>query len=107
MDGIAVTGSGEIALRRTVEVLKTATAWINGKALPLRQVGVDQKGVPILGKGAAPMGRPWEFVATDALQFGKPNTLVVRVTNRVVNELGTGGITGPAMLWAQARAEGK
>ena len=78
----------------------TPSAWLNGKELPLRQTGVDAKGAPIISKGAAPIGRPWEFVATDAVEFDKPNVLVVRVMNRTMQELGTGGLTGPAMLWA-------
>jgi len=79
----------------------TPSAWLNGKELPLRRVGVDAKGAPVLGKGAAPIGRPWEFVATDAVEFDRPNVLVVRVMNRTMQELGTGGLTAPAMLWAE------
>ncbi len=67
-----------------------AKAWING--VPLEQ----------LARGAAPIGRPWEFDATPALAAGKPNVIVVKISNRAVNELGTGGITGPAMIWAVA-----
>jgi len=69
----------------------TPKAWINGKALD------------VLAKGAAPTGRPWEFEATDAVKFGEPNVIIVKVSNRAINELGTGGITGPAMLWAEAK----
>jgi hypothetical protein len=68
----------------------TAKAWINGVAL-------EQ-----LAKGAAPIGRPWEFDATPAVALGKQNMLVVKISNRAVNELGTGGITGPAMIYAPA-----
>jgi len=69
----------------------TAKAWLNGVAL-------EQ-----LARGAAPIGRPWEFDATPAIALGKQNTLVVKISNRAVNELGTGGITGPAMIYAPAQ----
>ena len=70
-----------------------ARAWLNGVAL-------EQ-----LARGAAPIGRAWEFDATPAVALGKRNTLVVKISNRAVNELGTGGITGPAMIYAPAAAE--
>ena len=67
-----------------------AAAWINGKPLP------------VLSQGEAPIGGGWEFDAADAVAFGEPNTVVVKVTNskHELHEIGTGGITGPAMLWA-------
>jgi hypothetical protein len=64
-----------------------AEAWVNGEKLKC------------LAKGAAPIGKPWEFDSTGAIRFGQENIIVVKVSNRAVNELGTGGITGPAMLW--------
>jgi hypothetical protein len=72
-----------------------AKVWLNGVAL-------EQ-----LARGAAPIGRPWEFDATPAVSLGKQNTLVVKISNRAVNELGTGGITGPAMIYAPAPADSK
>jgi hypothetical protein len=66
-----------------------AQAWINGRELP------------VLVRGAAPSGRPWDFDAADAVRFGAPNVIVVKVSNKNVDELGTGGLTGPAMLWAE------
>ena len=68
---------------------ESAKAWINGKELAL------------MSSGAAPMGRPWEFDADETLKFGQSNTIVVKVTNGRLNELGTGGLTMPAMLWAR------
>ena len=65
-----------------------AKAWINGKELPL------------LARGKAPTGTPWEFDATGVVEPGKSNVIVVKVSNREIDEYGTGGITGPAMLWA-------
>jgi hypothetical protein len=68
----------------------TPTAWINGQKL-------EQ-----LKRGAAPTGRAWEFDAGDTLRFGANNVIVIKVSNRRINELGTGGLTQPAMLWAEA-----
>jgi hypothetical protein len=67
-----------------------AAAWINGKQLQVLRVG------------SAPIGDPWEFDATGAITSGGANVVVVKVTNssRELHEIGTGGITGPAMLWA-------
>jgi len=42
------------------------------------------------------------FDATPAVKPDERNTLVVKVSNRAINELGTGGITGPAMICAPA-----
>jgi len=66
--------------------------------------GVDEKArVWVNGQsfGDSP-GRafvPFEFDVTDAVQPGKPNVVVVRVTNTKLNELGTGGITAPVFFW--------
>jgi len=68
-----------------------AEVWINGKKLEC------------LKKGAAPTGVHWEFAATPALKMGVDNVIVVMVSNLAINELGTGGITEPAMLWAKKK----
>ena len=70
---------------------ESAKAWINGRELKLVEGGL------------APIGRPWEFEATEAIRFGQPNLIIVKISNRQLSELGTGGITGPAMLWAAGR----
>jgi len=62
-----------------------AKVWLNGKLL-----GTSPKGCFV----------PFEFDATEAARTGGPNTVVVGVTNVVLNELGTGGITGPVMFYA-------
>jgi hypothetical protein len=82
----------------------SATAWINGRKLPLREIGKTKDGKPILAIGDAPIGPPWEFDATGTVRPGETNEVVVMVSNRQVDELGTGGITGPAMLWAEAES---
>ena len=70
-----------------------AEAWINGEKLKC------------ITKGAAPVGKPWAFDSTGAIRFGQENIIVVKISNRAVNELGTGGITGPAMLWTIPQKE--
>ena len=70
---------------------ESAKAWINGRELKLVEGGL------------APIGRPWEFEATEAIRFGQPNLIIVKISNRQLSELGTGGITGPAMLWAAGK----
>ncbi|CAH1211079.1 hypothetical protein PAECIP111891_03678 [Paenibacillus allorhizoplanae] len=72
---------------------ETARVWMNGIELNLSANG----------KGNAMM-KPWEFDAKPAIKFGEPNLIVVDVGNDSLDELGTGGITGPAMLW-QLNAE--
>jgi hypothetical protein len=64
-------------------------AWVNGKP-----VGISP--------GAA--FSPFEFDATEAVQPGK-NVVVFAVNNFVVNELGTGGIVAPVMLYAPAKGK--
>ncbi len=65
---------------------ESAKVWINGK-----EVGISH--------GAAMY--PFELDATPAIAPGK-NVVVVCVANERVNELGTGGILAPAMLYAPA-----
>jgi len=86
----------------------TVPAEYSGRALRLWLGGIDEKAkawldgaeLPLSSAGAPPMGRPWEFDATAAVTPGSAQILVVKVSNRDLNELGTGGITGPAMIWA-------
>jgi hypothetical protein len=63
-----------------------AKIWVNGK-----MVGISP--------GAALS--PFEVDATDAIKPGA-NVIVMAVNNDVVNELGTGGIVAPVMLYAPA-----
>lgn len=60
-------------------------AWVNGTEFP---------------RLTTERGLPFEFDVTDAVVFGGPNTVVVRVTNTTMRELGVGGINGPVMLYA-------
>lgn len=86
--------------RQTVEVPKDAV----GKRLFLWCGGVDETAkVWINGKviGISPGAAfsPFEMDATDAVQAGA-NRIVMCISNQVVNELGTGGIVAPVILYA-------
>jgi len=64
-----------------------ARVWVNG-----REVGISPR---IAFK-------PFELDATEAVRAGKPNTVVVCISNETLNELGTGGILGPVMFYLPA-----
>lgn len=66
---------------------ESARVWLNGTELTNT------------AKGKA-LGSPWEFNATPAVRFGETNVLVIDVTNKILDELGTGGIMGPVVLWS-------
>ena len=65
---------------------EAAKIWVNGRHL---------------GNSPGAAFYPFEMDATDAVKPGK-NTLVVCISNQVVNELGTGGIVAPVILYAPA-----
>ena len=70
-----------------------ATVWLNGHCL-----GTNRE--PIGGLPGVPgTFRPFDLVATEALKYGDDNWVVVRVVNKGLDELGTGGIVAPAMFW--------
>ncbi len=62
-----------------------AKVWVNGVEI---------------GTGAGAF-RPFEFDATEAVRFGERNLVVVKVINRGLSELGTGGIMAPVMFYAR------
>jgi hypothetical protein len=64
-----------------------AKVWVNGKLL-----GISHGGAFI----------PFELDATEAVVPGARNVVTVRLVNERVDELGTGGITGPVMFYAPA-----
>lgn len=68
----------------------TPRIWIDGVELTDR-----------LLRGSAPIGNPWEFDATSVLTPGKEQVIVIKVSDNAVNELGTIGITGPIVVWAE------
>jgi hypothetical protein len=64
-----------------------AKVWVNG-----REIGISHRSALL----------PFELDATPAIRAGTRNVVAVRVLNERVNELGTGGITGPVMFYAPA-----
>ena len=68
-----------------------ATVWLNGEL-----VGE--------AKGAF---KPFEFDVTEHVKPGETNVVVVKVTDRGLSELGTGGITAPAMFYIPKAVEKK
>ncbi len=83
----AATGSGDVFLWMGI-VDDEARVWVNGKECPKVQGGSLMK--------------PFEYNITDAIEFGKENLVVVEVRNAWLDELGTGGIMGPSMIWQKA-----
>lgn len=65
---------------------ESAKVWLNGQ---------------VIGISHGATFYPFELDATSAVRPGK-NVIVVCVSNQVVNELGTGGIVAPVMLYAPA-----
>lgn len=89
--------------RQTVDV----PAELKDKRIFLWCGGVDEKakvwvnGKPIgISPGAAFF--PFEMDATEAVRAGGKNVITFCVANDVVNELGTGGIVAPVILYAPA-----
>jgi len=64
-----------------------AKVWVNGQ---------------VIGISPRASFTPFEMDATEAIRPGGPNTVVMCINNTTLNELGTGGITGPAMFYAPA-----
>ena len=69
---------------------ETARVWINGK---------------LVGTSPVSAFTPFELDATSALREG-PNEVILCVANQRVDELGTGGITAPAFIYAPAKGKG-
>jgi len=71
-----------------------AAVWING-----RYVGTNrepEEGLP----GIPGTFRPFDMPATKSVKFGEDNWVVVRIQNKGLSELGTGGIVAPVMFWS-------
>ncbi|BBI32737.1 DUF4838 domain-containing protein [Cohnella abietis] len=71
------------------DIDETPRVWINGKEIQPKSTGI----ATVI---------PWEYEVTSAIKFGKKNDIVVSVINKSLDEVGTGGIIGPAFLWAVA-----
>jgi hypothetical protein len=62
-----------------------ARVWLNGR---------------LVGESDVKTFHPFDFEVTEAVRFGAPNFLAVRVANFRLDELGTGGIVAPVMFWS-------
>ncbi len=94
---------GEAWYRQSVEI----PARFAGKRLFLWFGGVDEKvkvwvNGQVVGISHGGTFQPFEFDATQAVKAGQSNTVIVRLINKAVNELGTGGIVAPVMFYAPA-----
>ncbi len=76
-----------------------AEVWINGQYVG--RSTEPREGIP----GVPGSHRPFDMPATDAVEFGEENWVVVKTVNDALGELGTGGIVGPAMFWSPHDAE--
>ncbi len=70
---------------------EAAKVWVNGKP-----IGISPRSA----------FKPFELDASEAVEAGKPNVVVVCVANQTLNELGTGGILGPVMFYLPAAGKG-
>lgn len=55
------------------------------------------------GEGLPGTFLPFEFNVTKEARVSADNTIVVKVTNKRLDEVGTGGIVSPVMLWSPKR----
>jgi len=67
-----------------------AKVWVNGE---------------LLGISHGASFYPFEMDATEAVRAGETNTVAVCIVNKIVNELGTGGIVAPAFFYAPAKGD--
>lgn len=70
-----------------------ASVWVNGQYLGTNREPVG--GLP----GVPGTFRPFDLDASGAIVPGGENWVVVRVVNKAMNEVGTGGIVAPVMFW--------
>ena len=71
-----------------------ARVWINGELLG--ESFAPDPSLPGVPKAFA----PFEFDITEHVRFDRPNTIAVKITNGRVDEIGTGGIMSPVMIWS-------
>jgi hypothetical protein len=74
----------------------TAKVWVNGQAIAY--AGGKGKATP---ESPPVYGAPLSFDITAALRPGADNQITVRGTRTFINELGTGGLLGPAFLYRE------
>jgi len=78
---------------------RLASVWVNGVFMGTSRE--PREGVP----GVPGSFRPFDMPTVDedgqsALTFGGENWVVVRIENKSLAELGTGGILAPVMFWS-------
>lgn len=76
----------------------SARVFVNGKHVPY----VDAKGKA--SDDAAGFCQPFSFDITQAVKPGASNTVAILCTRMGLNELGTGGLLGPVVLYAEKGA---
>ncbi len=97
---------GVMWYRQTVSI---APHWA-GRRLMLWFGGIDESAKvwvndTYIGECETNGWEPVEFDITHAVRFERDNLVCVKVTNNRLNELGTGGITRPVMVWSPKPAE--
>ncbi|MBP1989833.1 DUF4838 domain-containing protein [Paenibacillus eucommiae] len=68
------------------DIDETPRLWVNGKEIQPKSTGI----ATVI---------PWEYDVSTVIKFGQKNDIVVSVNNEYLDELGTGGIVGPGVLW--------
>lgn len=90
---------------------EAAKIWINGKPITWVAEVKDRKTQKVIRTEVRDQisgsWRPHEIEVTDAIEFGKENLFVVKVTNQQLNEVGTGGIQKIVLLYAPKNVEAK
>lgn len=76
--------------------------WVNGKLITHEAERKERDGTIVKETRDTLSGswHPLEVDVTEAIEFGKDNTIIVKATNKQLNELGTGGIMKIVMLYA-------
>lgn len=77
---------------------ESAKVWVNGKLVKVLA------GDKLLDETPHWPFIPFDCDATEAVLPGEKNAVAVRVTNVVLDEIGTGGITAPVMFWSPGTA---
>ncbi len=85
---------------------RLASVWINGHFMGTSRE--PREGVPGVPGSFRPFDMPTVREDGDsALDFGGENWVVVRIENKSLSELGTGGIVAPVMFWSPRDPEWK
>ena len=97
---------GETWYRQAVNV----PAEFKGKRIFLWVGGIDEHAKvwvngQLIGISPAAAFVPFELDATEAIKAGENNVVAIRLANNRLDELGTGGITGPVMFYAPAAGD--